>query len=120
LYSVYSFFKSPEINKADPNRIELGKINELPENEFKTFKLGKTPGVLINNGNGELKALSTVCSHMQCTVKYLKDEKIFLCPCHSGKYDINGKNISGPPLQPLTEFKVMLIKQKIIVSRILK
>ena len=50
------------------------------------------------------------------------EEDIF-CNCHNGVYDLNGKNVSGPPPRPLQEYKVTTRpaqtpgQEEIIVSR---
>jgi Rieske Fe-S protein len=31
-----------------------------------------------------------------------------VCPCHGGRYDLSGRNISGPPPAPLTRFPVTI------------
>ncbi len=39
------------------------------------------------------------------------------CACHNGRYDLTGKNVSGPPPRPLEEFHVNVRGDEIIVSR---
>jgi len=51
-------------------------------------------------------ALSAVCSHLGCNVRYEEEKKEFFCPCHSGVYDFDGINIAGPPPHPLQSLKV--------------
>jgi quinol---cytochrome c reductase iron-sulfur subunit, bacillus type len=49
-------------------------------------------------------ALSNICTHMQCDVHWDVQLGQFLCPCHGGLYDMTGKNIGGPPPQPLAQW----------------
>ncbi len=42
------------------------------------------------------KAVSAVCTHLGCTVKWLPDIKEFLCPCHGSKYKADGMRFAGP------------------------
>jgi len=51
-------------------------------------------------------ALSRVCTHQGCTVNYNSSGKNFVCPCHGGVYNINGKVVSGPPPAPLAQYQV--------------
>ena len=53
-------------------------------------------------------ALSQVCTHQGCTVSYDNIAKNFLCPCHHGVFDTNGKVVSGPPPSPLTNYNISL------------
>ena len=50
------------------------------------------------------------------------DKGDIFCNCHNGVYDLNGRNVSGPPPRPLEDYKVTLRgttpgQEEIIVSR---
>ncbi|MEJ2641196.1 MAG: ubiquinol-cytochrome c reductase iron-sulfur subunit [Desulfosarcinaceae bacterium] len=53
-------------------------------------------------------SLSARCTHLGCNVVWNQDHHIFLCPCHGGKYDRQGRNLEGPPPRPLDQFEVRL------------
>lgn len=55
--------------------------------------------------SGEFLALSAVCSHLGCNVRWRKEESRFACPCHAGFYDPKGEVISGPPPRPLRQLE---------------
>lgn len=61
--------------------------------------------ILFRNRNGILKAFDSKCTHAGCNVEFQGD-KIF-CNCHGGTYNLEGKNIAGPPPRPLTELGVL-------------
>ncbi len=64
-----------------------------------------TRGVIVfRNPGGDLKAFDSKCTHAGCNVAFQGD-KLF-CNCHGGTYDLEGRNIAGPPPRPLTELKV--------------
>ena len=67
--------------------------------------------------SGELKALGATCTHLDCTVQRRADLGIIWCSCHNGRYDDDGKNISGPPPKPLPKYIVKEDKEVIFVSR---
>jgi cytochrome b6-f complex iron-sulfur subunit len=46
-------------------------------------------------------ALSARCTHLGCMVVWNRDHRMFLCPCHGGKFDAEGRNVEGPPPRPL-------------------
>ncbi|MBI2884427.1 MAG: Rieske 2Fe-2S domain-containing protein, partial [Candidatus Methylomirabilis oxyfera] len=64
-----------------------------------------------------LRAFSAVCTHLQCTVQYREDRQDIWCACHNGVYDLNGKNISGPPPRPLEALKLNVRGDQIIVMK---
>ena len=52
-----------------------------------------------------------------CTVQYRSDLREVWCACHNGIYDLNGRNVSGPPPRPLDVFDVHLRGDEIVVNR---
>jgi menaquinol-cytochrome c reductase iron-sulfur subunit len=49
-------------------------------------------------------AVSTRCMHLGCPVRYVSASEKFICPCHGGVYDKQGKVTGGPPVRPLDRF----------------
>ncbi|RLE05804.1 MAG: hypothetical protein DRI99_01335, partial [Candidatus Aminicenantes bacterium] len=91
---------------------------ELPgPNSFKTFPWGSKPGILKRNDDGSLTAFVAVCTHLDCNVTYLPEQRKFYCACHDGWYDENGINIAGPPPRPLRRLDVIVEGEKIIIRR---
>jgi Rieske Fe-S protein len=72
--------------------------------------------LLMHQPGGGLIAVSTVCSHLGCTVYYRPEQKVFDCPCHGGKFDHEGKPIAGPPQTPLARFPVEVREGKVFVQ----
>jgi Rieske Fe-S protein len=50
-------------------------------------------------------AISTRCAHLGCPVKFVTVANNFICPCHGGVYDFEGKVLGGPPVRPLDRFQ---------------
>jgi menaquinol-cytochrome c reductase iron-sulfur subunit len=50
-------------------------------------------------------AISTRCAHLGCPVRFVQAAGNFICPCHGGVYDFEGKVIGGPPVRPLDRFQ---------------
>lgn len=51
---------------------------------------------------------NTTCPHLGCLVHWDAGKNVFLCACHGGQFDHEGRVIAGPPPRPLDEhrFKV--------------
>ena len=81
------------------HRIDLSQI---PEQGWTA--LG--PAFIRRSAQG-YQARSSRCTHMGCPVQLAQGG--FACPCHNGRYDEQGKNISGPPPKPLQELEVEVI-----------
>jgi cytochrome b6-f complex iron-sulfur subunit len=85
------------------------------------FDFGGRPCLLILV-DGEPRAFNAVCTHVSCTVEFRPKEGDIFCNCHNGLYDINGRNVSGPPPRPLEMYKAIKGQgnpgqEEIIVSR---
>ncbi len=50
-----------------------------------------------NGRSDDFVALSMVCPHLGCQVHWQQHNGRFICPCHNGVFDPQGKAISGPP-----------------------
>lgn len=119
-YVIYRYLstgiENPDANL--PAQIKIDGAEALTKNSSMPFKFGSKPGILIKDQEGRLHAFSSVCTHLGCTVSYQDDQKRIFCACHGGVYDPQtGKNISGPPPAPLSEFKIIEQKDGIFVSK---
>ena len=56
---------------------------------------------VVWDGDRSVHAFSGTCTHLGCQVNWDAEKKRFLCPCHGGAYDANGRVIDGPPPRPL-------------------
>ena len=117
LYPVFKFITPPQIVEATQNSVVAGKVQELAINAGKIFKFGNKPGILVKTPAGELKAFSAVCTHLDCIVQYRSDTKQIWCACHNGQYNLNGKNVGGPPPRPLDEYAVNVRGDDIVVTK---
>ncbi len=61
--------------------------------------------VLTDNGHDYI-AMSNVCTHLGCRVRWLADRGQFFCPCHEGQFDAHGNVLGGPPPRPLDRYPV--------------
>jgi cytochrome b6-f complex iron-sulfur subunit len=117
LYPIVEFLIPPALSEAPQNNVVAATVNELKPNTATIFKFGIRPGILIRLANGEFRAFSAVCTHLNCTVQYRDDLKRIWCACHGGLYDLNGINVAGPPPRPLEQYAVNISGDEIVVSR---
>ncbi|MGA2532497.1 MAG: Rieske 2Fe-2S domain-containing protein [Candidatus Aminicenantales bacterium] len=117
LYPIIRFILPPSHAEAVEKRVAAAKVGELTPNSFKIFKFGASPGILVNTQDGQVVALSAVCTHLTCTVRYESDSGTLFCPCHNGRFDLAGNVISGPPPAPLETYKVEISGEEIFVSK---
>jgi len=117
IYPVLRYLVPPAVVDLGGDEIVAAKLTDLKPNSGKIFRFGNRPGLLIRTASGEYRAMSAICTHLSCTVQYRDDLREVWCACHNGKYDLNGRNISGPPPRPLEAFEVQVRGDEIFVRR---
>jgi Rieske Fe-S protein len=120
LYPVIRFLIPPSSGEAKVNQVKLpfGRAEIAADaKRAKTFRFGRQLGIIVLTPTGELRALSARCTHLDCTVQNRPEEGVLWCACHNGRFDLDGKNISGPPPRPLEVFTVNEIDGDIHVSK---
>jgi Rieske Fe-S protein len=70
--------------------------------------------VLTENGRDYI-AMSNVCTHLGCRVRWIADQEQFLSPCHNGIFDKVGNVVSGPPPRPLDRYEVKVENGQLFV-----
>jgi cytochrome b6-f complex iron-sulfur subunit len=117
LYPAFRYIIPPEVTESTSRSVVAAKVGGLKPNSGIIFKFGSKPGILIRTREGGYKAFSAVCTHLNCTVQYREDTRQIWCACHNGTYDLEGRNVSGPPPRPLEEFNVNIQGEDIVVTR---
>lgn len=57
---------------------------------------------VVAAGPRRYAALSSVCTHLQCTVNV--EGRRIRCPCHGSTFDREGNVLQGPATQPLARY----------------
>lgn len=118
LYPLTKYLVPPEAEESTAHTVTLSiKPQEVKQNSGQIFRFGSQPAILIRTPNDELKAFSAACTHLACIVQYRSDISHIWCACHNGHFDVNGKNIEGPPPKPLDEYVVNVRADQIVVSK---
>jgi Rieske Fe-S protein len=117
LYPIFEYLIPPKQAEVEVSSVKAGKVSEMEKDSGKIIKFGTKPVILIRTADGDLRAFSATCTHLDCTVQYRKDYGTIWCACHNGKYDLHGRNISGPPPRPLDELRVVVQGDDILISK---
>jgi len=72
------------------------------------------PGFVVRTPDA-VHAVSGVCTHLGCVVKWQRSRRIFFCPCHGGRFAPDGTVLGGPPPSPLPQFDVAEQQGKLVV-----
>jgi quinol---cytochrome c reductase iron-sulfur subunit, bacillus type len=114
-FAIGPVFKEEDIVYQD-----VGPVSEFTEDNYvpktitissgvgeagkTTVYIRKTSPALPGEKPGGFVAISTRCAHLGCPVRWVVAAERFVCPCHGGVYDFQGKVAGGPPVRPLDRF----------------
>ena len=117
-YPVIRYIYPPARAESTVNAVTLPfGPSDMAPNSGQIFRFGDRPGIIVKTASGELRAFSARCTHLDCTVQFRDDLDLIWCACHNGRFDLNGRNIAGPPPRPLEQFDVRLRGDEIVVTR---
>lgn len=100
-----------------PRWIYATRINKLKLGESMNYVTPKGLKITItrksqsSNVSGFI-ALSSVCPHLGCLVRWEPQNDRYFCPCHNGIFDRTGKAIAGPPAKAGQHLKEYPLKIK--------
>ena len=57
-----------------------------------------------------------IAPFLGCPVRYVQASERFICPCHGGVYQFDGKVAGGPPVRPLDRFETRVVKGRVQVG----
>lgn len=116
LYPIIKFV-FPPYREPDEVILPLADYKGMQPNSVKNFPWGSKPGIIRMKDDGTHVAFVAVCTHLDCNVSYMAEQRKFFCACHDGWYDENGLNISGPPPTPLRELNIVFEGENLIVRK---
>lgn len=114
--------------RQEQDAIRLGSASKVEIGEPTLFKVKieqKTGwitteeelSVYVYTENGrDYIALSNVCTHLGCRVRWISNQEQFFCPCHNAIFDKDGNVVSGPPPRPLDRYEVTVDNGQLFIS----
>ena len=117
LYPIMAYLKPPQQAEVEVTSVKAGKVSAMEKESGVIVRFWNKPVILVRNAAGEFRAFSATCTHLDCTVQFRKDMGLIWCACHNGRYDLNGRNVAGPPPRPLDEYRVIIQGEDISISK---
>jgi nitrite reductase/ring-hydroxylating ferredoxin subunit len=73
---------------------EVASVGDVPPGSAVRFTTAAFDGFVVNDA-GTIRALSSVCTHMGCTLHFRPDWADLRCPCHGASFDLAGRLANG-------------------------
>lgn len=99
-------FLLPSQKPRENAAVLIGTESQIPLNQGVPLDLGGHKIIILKTDTG-LVAFSRRCTDLGCLVTWDKEREQFLCPCHQGVFDKDGRNIAGPPPRPLDRYDIV-------------
>ena len=98
------FFSGEEIKELAELATDEGKIVNYKDEKLAVYK----------DKNGVVHAMSPICTHVGCEVKWNNAELTWDCPCHGARYSYTGTVVNGPASKNLAKVNVreLVIKEE--------
>ncbi|MFA5872930.1 MAG: ubiquinol-cytochrome c reductase iron-sulfur subunit [Anaerolineales bacterium] len=107
--------------------IQLGAISKIELGKPTLFKVKITrqTGWIVNEeelsvyvlteDGRDYVAMSNICTHLGCRIRWITDQDKFFCPCHNGVFDKQGNVVSGPPPRPLDRYETKVENDQLFI-----
>lgn len=113
LYPLFRFLWPPPNEPGGEDRVGI-PLEEMLVGQSRVVAIKGEPVLVVREEN-RVVALSAVCTHLGCLVKY-RGEGLLDCPCHESVFDMSGNVTGGVAPRPLTSYPVRIVGGQIVVG----
>jgi menaquinol-cytochrome c reductase iron-sulfur subunit len=122
-----AYIIGPAFQRRTENWIGLGSTAKVALGEPTLFKAvieretgwttdrKEISAYVLTEDSREYIAMSNICTHLGCRVRWVAKADQFYCPCHDGIFDKQGDVVSGPPPRPLDRFEIRVQDGQILI-----
>ncbi len=95
--------------------VEVAKAAEVPEGQAISVPFKGSIVLVIHLGE-RFVALSGLCTHDGCLLRWDAEKGQIICPCDLGVFDIEGNVVSGLAGRPLPKLRVKRVGDRLLVA----
>jgi len=106
LVGAYLWPRRKAGEESGPGVIDTGPVAEFTPGSVTAFPAGRF--YLVRLQDGGFLALSSICSHLECSVPWNAKDSNFACPCHGSVFDRTGAVLNPPAPRPLDLYAVAI------------
>jgi menaquinol-cytochrome c reductase iron-sulfur subunit len=93
----------------------VGKIVQIEHVDGWRKAISEQTVYVTKNSAGQLSIFSSICPHLGCTVPFVAGKNQFICPCHGGTFEADGRRVSGPPQRGMDSLETRIEDGKVMV-----
>ncbi len=124
-----AYLIGPAIQKKAEDWVRLGAVSKVEPGSPTLFKATverqtgwinaqeEVSAYILTEDGQTFIAMSNVCTHLGCRVRWIADQEKFFCPCHNGVFGKDGTVISGPPPSALDRFETKIDNGVLYIRR---
>jgi Rieske Fe-S protein len=123
-----AYVVSPALGKSQAQQwIQLGATSKIELGKPTLYKVTITrqTGWIVNQeelavyvlseDGRDYVAMSNVCTHLGCRIRWIAGQDQYVCPCHNGIFDKQGNVVSGPPPRPLDRYETKVENDQLFI-----
>lgn len=116
LVPIVGFAVTDAVKGEDWRWVDVGALSDFPDGKTTSIAVsGPNPvsdrRAFVSRDGSTMRAIWNRCAHLGCPVEYIEAGDSYVCPCHGGAYDSEGRVTGGPPPRPLDRFDIKVVKQ---------
>ena len=114
---LVGYFLGPLMRRRSEPKVRIGRLEDFVVDQPREvqFALRVRDGWVTEEGRRaawvvrraeKVFVFDPRCTHLSCAYHWEAAARQFLCPCHNGLYDLDGRVVGGPPPRPLDVYPV--------------
>ncbi len=111
-----------EAGSSLPAELSLGDAQVFKAGTSRVVRFGREKVIVVRAKGGSLSAVSGVCTHLGCSIRYESDggTEELRCNCHKSRFGLDGGLISGPAQLPLHALSVSIRNGEVVLTDLQK
>ena len=113
---IVAYVVGPLLRVRRPTAVRVAPIADLPLDRPQRVEFiqrrrdgwvtegGRRSAWVVRRADG-VRVYDPRCTHLGCAYHWHAQTGQFLCPCHNGLFDIEGRVTGGPPPRPLDTYE---------------
>jgi cytochrome b6-f complex iron-sulfur subunit len=97
--------------------VHVGSVESVRQGTSRIVRFGPDKVIILRTVNGEFAALSAICTHLGCSVRFRPNQNNgdLVSNCHESLFGLEGENLTGPAPLPLKTYDIQLSNTELAI-----